>query len=154
MLSDATNQATKREWRELGFHYHRDDQRKVWKLTGSRAGLLHFRDALLSYVANPRNALKSEHRHYGPYSYFEIMTCPEAGFDRRAIRGRLEDLARLAKLVESKLATATVGTSVRISEEFASDSPYALVLNLREDGFDPASADANLPSKGTRRANE
>jgi hypothetical protein len=91
MLSDATNQATKREWRELGFHYHRDDQRKVWKLTGSRAGLLHFRDALLSYVANPRNALKSEHRHYGPYSYFEIMTCPEAGFDRRAIRGRLED---------------------------------------------------------------
>src|SRR5271154_6348013 len=109
MLSDATNQATKREWRELGFHYHRDDQRKVWKLTGSRAGLLRFRDALLSYVANPRNALKSEHRHYGPYSYFEIMTWPEAGFDRRAIRGPLEELARLAKLVESKLETANVG---------------------------------------------
>lgn len=59
MLSDATNQATKREWRELGFFYDRDDQTKVWTFTGSRTGLLRFRDALLSFVADPRNALKS-----------------------------------------------------------------------------------------------
>ena len=68
MPSDATNRATRREWRELGFFYDRDDGTKVWKLTGSRVGLLRFRDALLSYVADPRNALKSEHEHYGPYA--------------------------------------------------------------------------------------
>src|ERR1700730_6781872 len=104
MPSDATNRATRREWRELGFFYDRDNQTKVWKLTGSRAGLLRFRDALLAYVADPRNALKSEHEHYGPYAYLELMTSPEAGFDDHAIRGPLADLGRLASIIESKLA--------------------------------------------------
>jgi len=42
MPSEATNNATRREWRELGFFYDRDDENKVWRLTGSRAGLLRF----------------------------------------------------------------------------------------------------------------
>jgi hypothetical protein len=146
MPSDATNKATKREWRELGFFYDRDDETRIWKLTGSRAGLLGFRDALLSYVADSRNALESEHEHYGPYKYLEIMTWPEAGFDDHAIRGSLTDLARLAKLIEAKLVAARPGSSIRIHEEFAANSPYALVLDLREDGFDPASADPLLPA--------
>jgi hypothetical protein len=144
MPSDATNEATKKEWRELGFFYDRDNQAKVWKLTGSRAGLLRFRDVLLSYVADPRNASKSEHQHYGPYMYFEVMTWPEPGFDDHAIRGPLADLERLAKLIEGKLATARPGSSILIREEFAADSRYALVLDLREDGFDPAAADPLL----------
>jgi hypothetical protein len=147
MPSDAVNKVTRREWRELGFFYIRDDQARNWKLTGSRAGLLHFRDALLSYVADPRNELKSEHEHYGPYSYLEVMTWPEAGFDGHAIRGPLADLARLAKLIEAKLATASPGSSLVIQEEFAADSPYALILDLREDGFDPATADPVLPAE-------
>jgi hypothetical protein len=40
MPSEATNRATRREWRELGFFYLRDDRTKVWTLAGSRAGLL------------------------------------------------------------------------------------------------------------------
>src|SRR5580704_6177371 len=80
MPSDATNSATKLDWRELGFFYDRDDQARNWRLTGSRAGLLRFRDALLSYVADPRNALDSEREHYGPYSYLEVMTSPNPGF--------------------------------------------------------------------------
>jgi hypothetical protein len=147
MAGDATNQATKLEWRELGFFYDCDDQTRVWKLTGSRAGLLCFRDALLAYVADPRNALKSEHMHYGPYGYLKVMTWPEAGLDDHSIRGPLPDLARLAKLVEAKLATVSPGSSVLIREEFAADSPYALVFDLREDGFDPAAADPLLPAE-------
>jgi|SRR5580698_2513158 hypothetical protein len=149
MASDATNQATRLEWRELGFFYDRDDQTRVWKLTGSRSGLLRFRDALLAYVTDPGNAAESEHVHYGPYQYLEVMTWPEAGFDDHAIRGRLTDLTRLAKLVEAKLATVSPGSSVLIREEFAADSPYALVLELREDGFDPATADPLLPAEDT-----
>ncbi|MGA3178125.1 MAG: hypothetical protein ABSE19_12365 [Candidatus Acidiferrum sp.] len=72
------------------------------------------------------------------------MTWPEAGFDDRAIRGPLSELARLAKLIEVKLASARPGSSVLIQEEFAAHSPYALVLDLREDGFDPATADPLL----------
>jgi len=151
MAGDATNQSTRVEWRELGFFYDRDDQTRVWKLTGSRAGLLRFRDALLAYVADPGNALKSEHVHYGPYGYLEVMTWPEAAFDDHSIRGPLTDLARLAKLVGAKLATVRPGSSVLIREEFAADSPYALVLELREDGFDPATADPRLPAEHASR---
>src|SRR5580698_4904569 len=128
MPSEATNRATMREWRELGFFYNRDHGNKVWKLTGSRAGLLRFRDALLSYAADPRNAQKSEHEHYGPYGYLEVMTWPEAGFDNHSIRGTVADLARLAALIGAKLAIASPGHTVRIQEEFAPNSPYSLLL--------------------------
>jgi hypothetical protein len=144
MPSEATNQATVLEWRKLGFYYDRDDQAKVWRLTGSRAGLLRFRDTLMAYVADPRNASPSEHEHYGPYGYLEVMTWPEPGFDGHSIRGSLEHLARLAGLIESKIALACPGSHVLIRDEFATDSPYALVLDLREDGFDPAAADCLL----------
>ena len=144
MPSEATNNATRREWRELGFFYDRDDDNKVWRLTGSRAGLLRFRDALLSYVTDPRNASDSEHEHYGPYSYLKVMTSPNAGFDGHAIHGSVSDIRRLSGLIEAKLAAARPGATVRIREDFALDSPYALVLDLREDGFDPAAADPLL----------
>jgi|SRR5215813_1380515 len=144
MPSDATNNATRSEWRNLGFFYERDDDNRVWRLTGSRAGLLRFRDALLSYVTDPRNASDSEHEHYGPYLYLEVMTSSNAGFDDHAIRGSVSDLRRLSDLIDAKLATANPGCTVRIQEEFARDTPYALVLDVREDGFDPASADPLL----------
>jgi hypothetical protein len=150
MPSNATNQATRREWRELGFFYDRDDESKVWQLIGSRTGLLRFRDALCSYAADPRNELKSEHEHYGPYGYLEVMTSPEAGIDDHAIRGSLADIARLATVIEDKLAAALPGSTIRIQEEFAADSPYGLILDVREDNFDPASADQALPAEDAR----
>jgi hypothetical protein len=146
--SDATNQATRRDWRELGFFYDRDNQAKTWKLVGSRSGLLRFRDALLAYVGDPRNIPQSEHEHYGPYGYLEIMTWPEAGFDDHAIRGPLPELKRLATIIEMKLMAAQMGETIRIQDEFAANSPYALVLEIREDGFDPAEADPTLPKAG------
>jgi len=75
------------------------------------------------------------------------MTAPEAGFDGHAIRGSLADLARLAGLIESELAAACPGSSVLIRDQFAVGSPYCLVLDVREDGFDPAAADPLLPSE-------
>jgi hypothetical protein len=149
--SDATNRATKRVWRELGFFYDRDDKTKVWRLIGSRAGLLRFRDALLSYVADSRNQMKSGHEHYGPYAYLEVMTWPEAGFDDHAIPRHADGFYSTSENVESKLAAARPGSSVLIREEFAPDSPYALVLDLREDGFDPAAADPLLPAEDDPR---
>jgi hypothetical protein len=64
MPSDGTNQATRREWRELGFFCDRNDQKKEWRLIGSRSGLLRFHDALLEYVDDPCNDYQSEHEHY------------------------------------------------------------------------------------------
>jgi hypothetical protein len=56
----------------------------------------------------------------------------------------LADLARLAMLIEAKLTTAEPGSAVHIQGEFDADSAYALVLEIREDSFDPATADPLL----------
>ncbi len=138
---EMTEEQIKQKWRELGFFCELDDQKKIWTLTGSRAGLLYFPDLLLGYVADPQNSSDGAHKHYGPYGSLEVMTWPDAGFGGNAIRGSLMDLARLAELVEAKLASAQPGEPVRIREEFAANSPYTLLLDVRADGFDPASAD-------------
>ena len=145
MPSEATNKATRRQWRELGFFYSRDDSTKVWELRGSKTGLLRFRDELLAYSADPRYKVKAEHEHYGPYAYLKVMTWPETSIDQRTIRGPLGELARLAGIIETKLADAEPNSVIRIREEFAKDSPYSIVLSIQEDGFDPASADPRLP---------
>jgi hypothetical protein len=72
------------------------------------------------------------------------MTWPEPGFDDHAIHGSLADLKRLAAIVENRLAVAQLGDSVCIQGEFAANSPYALILEVREDDFDPALADSTL----------
>lgn len=136
-----TEEGIKQEWRKLGFYCEMDREKKLWSLTGSRAGLLYFPDLLLGYVADPKNASDREHQHYGPYGTLEIMTWPDPGLDSHAIRGSLVALTHLAELIEVKLATAEPGSPILIREEFAADSPYSLMLDVRADGFDPASAD-------------
>ena len=140
--SGMTEEQIKQKWRELGFFCELDDQKRTWTLTGSRAGLLYFPDLLLGYVADPENATDGVHKHYGPYGSLEIVTWPEAGFDSQAIRGSLAALTHLAELVEVKLASAEPGSPIPIREEFAPDSRYTLLLDVRVDGFDPASVDS------------
>jgi len=79
--------------------------------------------------------------------YLKVMTWPEAGFDEHAIRGTPSDLGRLARIIEVNVAAAQPGSTISIRDEFSSASPYTLVLEMREDGFDPASADPALPQE-------
>ncbi len=146
-----TEEQIKQQWRRLGFFCELDDQKKVWTLTGDRRGLLYFPDLLLGYVNDPENAADRAQKHYGPYGSLEVMTYPEAGFDGNAIRGSLDDLTRLAELVEAKLATAEPGSPIPIREDFAPNSPYSLLLDVRADGFDPASADRERLGAATER---
>jgi hypothetical protein len=136
-----TDEGLRNGWRQLGFYCEMDREKKLWTLTGSRAGLLYFPDLLLGYVADPANAVDGEHQHYGPYGTLEVMTWPEAGFDSHAIRGSLVALTHLAEIIEVKLATAEPGSPITIREEFAAASPFSLILDVRADGFDPSSAD-------------
>jgi hypothetical protein len=136
-----TEEQIKQKWRELGFFCELDDEKKIWRLTGSRAGLLYFPDLLLGYVADPQNSSDGAQQHYGPYGSLDIMTYPDPAFDGRAIRGSLADITRLAELVSEKLASAQPGEPILIREEYAAASPYTLLLDVRADGFDPASTD-------------
>jgi hypothetical protein len=144
MPSETVNEATRQEWRDLGFFYERNDERKEWRLIGSHSGLLRFCDLLINYAANSLNEAQSEHDHYGPYMYLKVMTWTEPGMDGNAIYGTLQDLRRLAGIIEGKLQDTRTGSVLRIQKEFADSCEYCLVLSVRDEGFDPASADSEL----------
>jgi hypothetical protein len=128
------------QWRQLGFYCHHDTRNNEYRLVGPAAGLRRFAELLRAYVADPRNAVNSEHEHYGPYG-LEIMTWTHPGIDDHAIFGPLATLAELADVVEQRLARAQPGERVSLRHDFAPDAPFDLVLDVRPDGFDPASAE-------------
>jgi len=50
--------------------------------------------------------------------------------------------------IVAKLTTAQPGDEICIRGEFAPNTPYGLVLEVRKDGFDPAEVYPNLPNEG------
>jgi len=134
------------EWRELGFFYDFDEKDSCWRLIGSRSGLLKFRDILNAYADDPRHEQISEHEHYGPYSYLKLMTWEEADISGQAICGTPADFKRLAGIVGGKLDSHGAGEIFAVSDEYAPGSNAILEVDVREEGFDPASADPLLQS--------
>lgn len=143
-LSEVTNASTRKEWRELGFFYDYDEKKKEWCFVGAKSGLEKFRDILLKYVTNPKNNQKSEHNHYGPYMYLEIMTWDTPDINDHCIQGTLSDLRKLSELVGQKLQNACPNSSFVIRQEYARDAQASLVFEVKGDNFDPASADPML----------
>ena len=143
--SEATNQATRDEWRELGFFYERTDEPPRWRFVGSAAGLANLVKLLDAYVRDPRNETISEHDHYGPYMYLKVQTSESANIDSQSIRGTLADLARLRDLIADGLRDLRPGQSLAIAPEYSPAVSFPLRLELREPEFDPASADSALP---------
>jgi hypothetical protein len=144
MPSEEVNRITRKEWRELGFFYDFDEKRSRWVLVGSRSGLLKFRDLLIDYANNPGNEGLSEHEHYGPYMYLELMTWNEADITEHAICGTLSDFKRLAEVVEKKLSSCIAGDKFIIGSEYADGGEAVIEFDVKDDGFDPASADSLL----------
>ncbi len=132
------------EWRDLGFFYDVDRAKKEWLLVGSRAGLLRFAERLRRYVEEAGRTAVSEHEHFWPYGYLEVMTSTKAGMDDHSIHGTIADLGRLADIIDRSIALVGPGSQVRLREEYAADSEYSLVLDVRVDDFDPVSADPGL----------
>jgi len=141
MPSEETNKITREEWRELGFFYEYVDAAKLWRLRGSRAGLLSFADTLRKYTLNPRNRELSEHDHLGPYMYLTIGTWTKAEISDHWIAGPLEDLQRLSTFLRERLLSAQSGDTLHLRETFAPGSSCELELCIEANGFDPAAAD-------------
>lgn len=136
---------TRQDWRDLGFYYTQDDApRAAWRIVGSTAGLAAFLAKLVDYVACPSNARLGAHEHFGPYLYLKVMTSNDAGIDADRIHGSLADLSRLANLVREALARAKPGALVALGRDYLERPSYELLLDVREDDFDPASADPDL----------
>ena len=142
--SDLTNQATREEWQELGFFYERETNPVSWRIIGSREGLSNFPHLLDLYAQDPRNQTLSEHSHYGPYMYLKVETAELPEIDERSIRGSISDLLRLRDLVAGRLQQSRCGDSFIIGTEYSEKVSHPLHFEVREDEFDPASADSQI----------
>ncbi len=141
MATEAVNEATRREWRKLGFFYDRDDHAKSWRIIGTAAGLGAFTKLVRAYASEPKHDALSVHEHFGPYMYLEIGTWRESEITDHWIAGPRTALGSLAQLIERSIQELPVGGLVSLREAFAPRSAYDLVLELRAESFDPARED-------------
>lgn len=144
MPSEAANEMTRKEWRELGFFYDRDDAAKEWRLIGSVEGLLKFADILHDYASNPKNEGLSEHDHLGPYMYLKIGKWNVPVITDDWMAGTLGDLLRLSSVLKEALESAKENDMMKFKNVFSPLSSYELILEVRNKFFDPPSADSQL----------
>ena len=135
------SESTRRAWRELGFYCGKNDAAKEWRIVGSVAGLRKFAAEIRAYASNPANDRLSEYAQFGPAMNLEIGTSHQPEITEQWIGGPVVDLLRLATFIERSAQPNVVGKSVALRSNFSPMAPYELILDVRDDAFDPASAD-------------
>jgi hypothetical protein len=147
--------ATIEEWRDLGFHYDLNDDHRIWTLTGSPSGLSRFAQLLRQFASDPRNDVRFEHDHYGPYGYLKIMNNPdERGFNSNAIFAPRCDFSILADVIDSRLADSKIGSTIDLSRDFAPNSEYELRLIVAPYDFDPGLFDPWVQQRISEQSGE
>ena len=142
MSNEVTNEATRRAWRALGFFCDRNDAAKEWRIVGSVKGLRKFASEIRKYASNPAHDRLSEYTQFGPAMNLEIGTSHQTEITEQWIGGPLVDLLRLATLIEQSAQNNVVGKRIALRSNFSPMAPYELILDVRDDAFDPASADS------------
>jgi hypothetical protein len=136
-----SNEATRRVWRELGFFCGRDDSVKEWRIVGSVKGLRKFAAEIRKYASNLANDRLSEYTQFGPAMNLEVGTSHQTEITEQWIGGPLTELRRLATLIEQSAQANVIGKRIALRSNFSPMAPYELILDVRDDEFDPASAD-------------
>ena len=136
-----SNETTRRAWRELGFFCGRNDAAKEWRIVGSVKGLRKFATEIRKYASNQANDRPSEYTHFGPAMNLELGTSHQPEITEQWIGGPLMDLLRLATFIERSVQANVVGKRIALRANFSPMAPYELILDVRDDAFDPASAD-------------
>ena len=142
-----SNEATRRAWRALGFFCGRNDAAKEWRIVGSVAGLRKFAADVRKYASNPAHDRLSEYAQFGPAMNLEIGTSHQTEITEQWIGGPLVDLLRLATLIERSAQANVVGKCIALRSNFSPMAPYELILDVRDDAFDPGSTDS-IKSEG------
>jgi len=139
--SEKVNEATRSEWRELGFYYDRDDSLKCWRIFGTREGLLSLAQSIREYAAAPSSQKVSEHIHFGPYMYLEVGTWTHPEITDHWIAGPVEALALLSEAMAAAVESAEPSAPIHLRQVFAPGAPYELTLTVEPSPYDPARAD-------------
>ena len=141
MPSDAAKESTRRAWRALGFFCGRNDTVKEWRIVGSVKGLRKFAAEIRKYTSNPANDRLSQFTQFGPRMNLEVGTSHQTEITEQWIGGPLVELLRLATLIERSAQDNVVGKRIALRSNFSPLAPYELILDVRDDAFDPALAD-------------
>ncbi|HEX9155239.1 MAG TPA: hypothetical protein VF819_06710 [Nitrospira sp.] len=141
MANDAAKETTRRVWRELGFFCGRDKVAKEWRIVGSVTGLRKFASEIRKYASNPAHDRLSEYMHLGPAMNLEICTSHQSEITDQWIGAPVMAFHHLAALVDRSVQANMVGKRIALRANFSPMAPYELILDVREDAFDPASAD-------------
>ena len=72
----------------------------------------------------------------------EVGTWHQTEITEQWIGGSLVELLRLATLIERSAQDNVVGTRIALRSSFSPMSSYELILEVRDDAFDPALADS------------
>ena len=144
------------EWRKLGFYYDSDNRLEInqWRFFGSKQGLQNFVTLLDNYINNPNNNFKSEHDHYGPYSYLKIMTWDKPKITEHYIAGTIEDLKHLKNIIAEKLNRSQPGQTFNIDKEYGIENTMTAKFFIMSDDFDPVSMDELIVSARQKIVNE
>jgi hypothetical protein len=130
-------------WRELGFWYECDVNRKCWVFRADRKGVREFAAAVRQFLDEPESQQIGEHVHLGPYSNLRLMTATAPQVSWRGIAGRRADFERLAEELE-RVAGGNANERQVLGEAWASGDSYRMILTVEEDGFDPASPEGSV----------
>lgn len=141
MRSEAANEATRQAWRALGFFCDLNHETKEWRIVGSVKGLKKFATELRMYASNSENDRTSEYAHFGPHMNLEVGTWHQTEITDHWIAGPLTELLRLATFIERSVQENVIGKRIALRSSFSPMSQYELILDVRNDAFDPALAD-------------
>ncbi len=141
MATEAAKENARRVWRELGFYCGKDKTAKEWRIVGSVAGLKKFAAEIRKYASNPANNRLSEYMHIGPSMNLEICTSHQAEITDQWIGAPVMEFMHLASLIDRSVQRNMIGRQVALRSNFSPMAPYELTLDIRDDAFDPATAD-------------
>jgi hypothetical protein len=112
-----------------------------WEFSGDRLGLQRFYNELMNFIVSTKSLDLSEHIHLGPYSYLKIVKWDSAFISSDGFYGTNQDFKKLADIFLVKLKSVKANCSFTIDEEFSKSNKAYLLVNIKEDGFDPSSLD-------------
>lgn len=141
MATEAAKEQGRRVWRELGFYCGKDKVAKEWRIVGSVKGLKNFAAEIRKYASNPVNSRLAEYMHLGPSMNLEICTARQAEITDQWIGAPAMEFLHLASLIDRSVQLNMVGKLIALRANFSPMAPYELILDVRDDSFDPASAD-------------
>lgn len=132
------------EWKILGFYYNFNDIKNCWQLLGSKNGLLNFCLLLKNYASNPLHNEISEHEHYGPDSYFKVVTWSTPIIKKDGIYGSLKDIQKLEKILRNKLLSLNDNDEFIIDDQYSKQNECYLLIKIMTKNFDPSTGKQQL----------